>query len=151
MLIDWTNFTPLSSASGGALIGLAALLLYLFNGRIMGASGILGQALAELIQPVEGHRLGWRIVFLLSMLAGPALYLFLTGQEVARMQAASSPAMLALAGLIVGLGTGLGSGCTSGHGICGLARFSKRSLAAVLVFMAFGFLTVYALRVLGVQ
>jgi uncharacterized membrane protein YedE/YeeE len=151
MLIDWANFTPVSSALGGALIGLAALLLYLFNGRIMGASGILGQALAEFIQPVEGNRLGWRVVFLLSMLAGPSLYLFFTGQEVARVQATSSPAMLALAGLIVGLGTGLGSGCTSGHGICGLARFSKRSLAAVLVFMAFGFLTVYALRVWGGQ
>ncbi len=151
MVIDWANFTPMSSALGGALIGLAALLLYLFNGRIMGASGILGQALAELIQPVEGSRLGWRVIFLFSMLAGPTLYLFVTGQDVARQQVAASPAMLALAGLIVGIGTGLGSGCTSGHGICGLARFSKRSLAAVLVFMAFGFITVFAMRLAGGQ
>lgn len=150
MIIDWANFTPITSALGGGLIGLAALLLYLFNGRIMGASGILGQALTEFMQPVEGSRLTWRLVFLVGMLAGPFIYFYATGHPVVREQVAS-PALLGLAGLIVGLGTGLGSGCTSGHGICGLARFSKRSLAAVLTFMAFGALTVFIMRVWGGQ
>lgn len=147
-MIDWANFTPMSASIGGALIGLAATLLYLFNGRIMGASGILGQTLAELIQPVESKRLNWRLVFLIGMLSGPLIYLYMTGTFPERTQVAS-PALLGLAGLLVGLGTGIGSGCTSGHGICGLARFSMRSLSAVLVFMAFGFLTVFIIRLMG--
>jgi uncharacterized protein len=144
MLIDWLNFTPLSAAVGGMLIGLAASGLVLFTGRIAGISGILG----GLLRPQRGN-IGWRVAFLGGLMVSPAIF-----SIVARLPASQIDTpwpVLVLAGLLVGLGTRYGAGCTSGHGVCGLSRLSPRSLAAVLTFMAAGFLTVFITRhVLGV-
>jgi len=139
------DFTPWSSLAGGLLIGLAASFLLAFNGRVAGISGILGGLLA----PVRGDR-AWRVAFLVGLVLAPWLYTALRGTppEVA-VQA--SPLLLVGSGLLVGFATRLGSGCTSGHGVCGIARLSPRSLVATLVFMAAGFLTVFFTRhVLGV-
>jgi len=136
MSIDWLQFTPWAALAGGVMIGLAASLLLLFNGRIAGISGILG----GLLRSHNGDR-SWRIAFIVGLLAAPWCYrLFAEPPEVAT--AAGTP-LLIIAGLLVGLGTRYGSGCTSGHGVCGLARHSTRSLAATLSFMAAGFATVY--------
>jgi uncharacterized protein len=123
------NFTPLSAAIGGALIGLAAVLLMLFNGRIAGISGIVD----GLINPRTDDRL-WRLAFVAGLIAAP-LIAALAGHAVPMPQLPGSTITIAAAGLLVGFGTRLGSGCTSGHGICGIARLSPRSIAATLVFM----------------
>jgi uncharacterized membrane protein YedE/YeeE len=123
---------------GGALIGLSACLLLLFNGRIAGVSGILG----GLIFAAADWR--WRLAFLLGLIAGAAAYGWLIAPLPLNLQA-GIPTMI-VAGLLVGAGTNIGSGCTSGHGVCGLARRSPRSLAATLVFMGFGVATVYLAR-----
>ena len=134
------NFTPLSALLGGALIGASASVLWLFNGRIAGISGILG----GLVTPAAGHVL-WRLAFLLGMAAAPLLLLaFGTAIEPAKIT--SSRPLLVTGGLLVGFGTRLGSGCTSGHGVCGMARLSPRSIVATLVFMAAGFVTVFIVR-----
>ncbi|MEP6906751.1 MAG: YeeE/YedE family protein [Pseudoxanthomonas sp.] len=138
-----TTFTPLHALAGGALIGLSATLLYAGLGRIAGISGIFNQ----LLDRAEDS--GWRIAFLLSLIAGAAAW-FAFGNGVSSPRVDFPLAWLILAGVLVGFGTRLGNGCTSGHGICGLARLSKRSLIAVLVFMGCAMLTVYVLRhVLG--
>ncbi|QAV22266.1 YeeE/YedE family protein [Proteus hauseri] len=139
MNIDWVHFTPLSAAIGGLMIGLAAAILLLFNGRIAGISGILGGILST---NQQGN--GWRWAFLLGMLIAPSLF-YLWDKPLTPVIDAS-PWMLVIAGLLVGVGTRLANGCTSGHGICGLARLSRRSIVAVLVFMATAFITVYFLR-----
>lgn len=125
---------------GGALIGIAAVMLLLFNGRIAGISGILGGVLNS---PVGSERL-WRVVFLAGLIAGAALYALASGGLTLQLQT-NLPTLL-IAGLLVGFGTRLGSGCTSGHGVCGMARRSPRSLAATATFMAFGVLTVFLIR-----
>lgn len=125
---------------GGALIGLSAVLLLAFNGRIAGISGIMG---GLVFKDGSGDR-AWRAVFLLGLVLAAALAAQLPIPTPASTPL-HAPALL-MAGLLVGFGTRLGSGCTSGHGICGLARFSKRSFAAVIVFMGFGFLTVLLIR-----
>jgi hypothetical protein len=124
------NFTPISAAVGGALIGLAAVLLMLFTGRIAGISGIMG----GLFNPRSDDRL-WRLAFVAGLIAAP-LAAALAGHPVAVPQLPASAVTIAIAGLLVGFGTRLGNGCTSGHGICGIARLSPRSLAATAVFMA---------------
>lgn len=139
MHIDWQHFTPWPALAGGMLIGLAAALLILFNGRIAGISGILGGVL----RPRRGD-LGWRIAFLAGLLGAPLLYQVWQALPGVRIDA-GTPALLA-AGLLVGAGVRYGAGCTSGHGVCGLSRWSPRSLAATIAFMAAGFLTVYLLR-----
>ena len=139
MQIDWQHFTPWSSLAGGMLIGLAAALLILFNGRIAGISGIL----AGVLRPRRGD-LGWRIAFLAGLLGTPLLYPWWHALPEVHIDA-GTPALLA-AGLLVGVGVRYGAGCTSGHGVCGLSRWSLRSLAATGAFMAAGFLTVYLLR-----
>ena len=139
MTIDWTHFTPGSSFGGGLLIGVAAAAFVLVHGRVAGISGILG----GLLRPA-GQDVGWRIAFLAGLLAAPALYRLYERLPPATIDA-SFPAVM-LAGLLVGLGTRYGSGCTSGHGVCGLARLSPRSLVATLTFMAAGFVTVFVVR-----
>ena len=125
---------------GGALIGLAAVLLLWFNGRIAGVSGILGGIIAA---QETGERF-WRIAFVIGLIIGAAIYAALRGGLPLELQA--SNVTLVAAGLFVGFGTRLGSGCTSGHGVCGLARRSPRSLLATMTFMLFGVLTVYLTR-----
>jgi uncharacterized protein len=142
MNIDWSHFTPWASLAGGVLIGLTAAAFILVNGRILGISGIVG----GLFGAKPGDT-GWRIAFVLGMLAAPVTFALLapagfTG--AARIDA--GPGALIVAGLLVGFGTRYGSGCTSGHGVCGLSRLSPRSLVATLAFMAAGFVTVFLLR-----
>ncbi len=123
------NFTPISAAIGGALVGLSVVLLMLFNGRIAGISGIFG----GLISPQTSDR-GWLLAFVVGLIAAP-LVAALAGYAVPMPQMPGSFVTIAVGGLLVGFGTRLGSGCTSGHGICGLARLSPRSIAATGVFM----------------
>ncbi|MDN2670170.1 YeeE/YedE family protein [Janthinobacterium sp. SUN026] len=139
MHIDWQHFTPWASLAGGMLIGLAAALLILFNGRIAGISGIVG----GLLRPRRGD-LGWRIAFLAGLVGTPLLYSL--WQVLPPVQIDAGTPALIVAGLLVGVGVRYGAGCTSGHGVCGLSRLSPRSLAATIAFMAAGFLTVYLLR-----
>jgi len=139
MTVDWNAFTPWSSLAGGALIGIAAAMLALLNGRIAGISGVLG----GLLKPVRGD-IGWRVAFVAGLLSAPLLYLLLG--KVMRPQIDASYTALLLAGLLVGVGTRYGSGCTSGHGVCGLSRLSGRSLAATAAFMGAGFITVFVTR-----
>jgi uncharacterized membrane protein YedE/YeeE len=134
-----TEFTPGSALLGGALIGLASAWLLLADGRIAGVSGILG----GLLRPAPGDW-GWRLAFVLGLPAGYALHAALAGRAPLTIEV--STLQLGAAGLLVGFGTRLGSGCTSGHGVCGVARASPRSLAATATFMGLGFATVYAVR-----
>lgn len=139
MMIHWEQFTPMSSLLGGIMIGIASALFILFNGRIAGISGIIG----GLLRPAPGE-IRWRIAFLLGMLLAPALYGMVA--TVPAPQIDADFPVLVVAGLLVGIGTRYSNGCTSGHGVCGLARLSPRSLVATLVFMAAGFGTVFAVR-----
>ncbi len=143
MTIDWNAFTPWSALAGGALIGLATAMFVLLNGRIAGISGIVGGLMA----PMRGD-IGWRVAFLAGLVGAPAVYLLLAAAPTLQIEA-GYPALVA-AGLLVGVGTRYGSGCTSGHGVCGLSRFSPRSLLATATFVGAGFVTVFLLRhVLG--
>ncbi|ATX77209.1 MULTISPECIES: YeeE/YedE thiosulfate transporter family protein [Reinekea] len=142
------NFTPGSAALGGALIGLSALLLLLTKGRIAGVSGIAG----GIIYPVRGEIL-WRVVFVVGLILGGLIYQWLSGTSttglfkgIDHIQAAVSWPWLIVGGLLVGVGTTIGTGCTSGHGICGLARGTTRSLAATLSFVGAGLVTVFIVR-----
>ncbi len=130
------QFTPVSAAIGGLLIGLSAAVLWLGIGRIAGISGILGALL-----PPRAGDIAWRLAFLAGLIASPVLYGMAGGVLPAILLPASPPVIVA-GGLLVGFGTRLGGGCTSGHGVCGLARLSPRSLVATLLFMASGFATV---------
>jgi len=140
--IDWANFTPWASLAGGLMLGLAATVFVLLQGRVMGISGIVG----GLLRPWSKHRgdHAWRISFVLGMLAAPLLYGAVAGPIAARIDAGWG--LVVLAGLLVGVGTRYGAGCTSGHGVCGLSRRSPRSLVATGAFMAAGFVTVYLMR-----
>lgn len=134
------NFTPWSALAGGALIGLATVLLMFANGRIAGISGILGGLLSR---PTGDS--AWRLWFIGGMLVAPLLVTLARGSAPDFVLQADWWAII-LGGLLVGVGTRLGSGCTSGHGVCGLSRLSLRSLAAVGIFMAAGMVTVTVLR-----
>ena len=140
MTIDWAGFTPLAAAVGGVLIGIAAALLVLLQGRIAGISGIVG----GLLERRATGDTGWRIAFVAGLLLAPLLYRLLAELPASRVEAGWGT--LVVAGLLVGFGTRLGSGCTSGHGVCGLSRLSPRSLAATLAFMGAGFATVFVAR-----
>jgi len=144
MAIDWNHFTPLAALAGGVLIGTAAAMFVLLNGRIAGISGVLG----GLFRPSRGD-LAWRLAFLLGLIGAPAIYALVA--VLPRPQIDAGYGALVAAGLLVGIGTRYGSGCTSGHGVCGLSRLSLRSLAATLAFMGAGFATVFVTRhLLGV-
>jgi hypothetical protein len=139
MSIDWVSFTPWPALAGGVLIGVAAAMFVLLNGRIAGISGVLG----GLLRPARGD-LAWRVAFLAGLVIAPVLYAVFAAPPDLRIDAGTGA--LALAGLLVGLGTRYGAGCTSGHGVCGISRLSPRSLVATGVFMGAGFLTVYVVR-----
>jgi uncharacterized membrane protein YedE/YeeE len=134
------NFTPVSALIGGGLIGLAAAMLLIVNGRIAGVSGVVG----DLLRPVESDS-GWRIAFVGGLIAGPLFYQLVAGQMLTVTIDAMLPVLI-VAGFLVGFGTNLGAGCTSGHGVCGIARFSPRSLIATVIFMSAGAITVYIAR-----
>lgn len=134
------DFTPISAAIGGALIGLAAALLMLLNGRIAGVTGIA----AGLIDPASPDR-AWRAAFLVGLVAAPLAAMAL-GYAVPTPRLPASLVTIAVAGLLVGFGTRLGNGCTSGHGICGIARLSRRSIAATAIFMAAAIIVVALIR-----
>jgi uncharacterized membrane protein YedE/YeeE len=143
MHIDWLHFTPWASLAGGILIGLATALLLLANGRVAGISGILG----GLLRPSQGD-IAWRVTFILGLFVAPLVWLTMGAMPPAQID--HSPALLAAGGLLVGIGTRFGSGCTSGHGVCGIARLSPRSLLATVCFIGAGFVTVFIMRhVLG--
>lgn len=131
-----TDFTPYSAALGGALIGSAAVLLMMLNGRIAGISGI---ASGMMVAPVEDRL--WRSLFVLGLIAAPLLYWSVVGAPPA-FDLHAGPAFIIAGGLLVGFGTRLGSGCTSGHGVCGVSRASARSILSTGVFMAAGIATV---------
>jgi uncharacterized membrane protein YedE/YeeE len=139
MTIDWLSFSPVPALAGGALIGLAAALFVLLLGRVAGISGIIG----ALLKPRRGD-IAWRVAFVAGLVASPLVYRSVTALPAPDIQA--SWGMIVLAGLLVGLGTRYGAGCTSGHGVCGLARLSPRSLVAVIAFMLAGFVTVAFMR-----
>lgn len=134
-----TEFTPLSAALGGMLIGLAAAAMLAFNGRIAGISGILG----GFLQGAEGWR--WRGLFLFGMLLG-GLVLLIVAPASMPAAAIDSPVLLIVAGLLVGFGTRLGGGCTSGHGVCGISRLSARSIVATIIFMGAAMVTTFVMR-----
>lgn len=140
MHIDWSAFTPGAALAGGALIGLAAVLFVLLNGRIAGISGIAG----GLLKPMRGD-LAWRVAFVAGLLLAPAVYDLIAG-GLPELHVDAGAGTLVVAGLLVGIGTRYGSGCTSGHGVCGLPRRSPRSTVATIIFMAVGFVTVYFVR-----
>ncbi|CAG9426764.1 hypothetical protein NVI2019_PEGOAJLN_02668 [Providencia alcalifaciens] len=144
MTIDWAHFTPGSAAVGGVLIGLAAAILLILNGRIAGISGIL----AGVLKPVKGDT-AWKLAFIVGILVAPLLFTaFVYAPEVT---ITTSTPLLIVAGLLVGFGTRLGGGCTSGHGICGMARFSRRSIIAVVIFMLVAFITVAVINHFGLR
>ena len=136
-----TMFTPWESFGGGLLIGLAAVLAMAFLGRIMGATGIL----AGVITPTSGADWSWRAAIVAGMVSGPLAIVLLTGETPEISVPVSTP-MLLIGGFLVGVGVNYGGGCTSGHGVCGMARFSARSIAATLTFMVACFVTVYVVR-----
>ena len=133
-------FSPASGVLGGVLIGLAAVLLLLANGRIAGVSGIVGGLLSR--KPGD---IVWRAAFVLGLWLGALVYWAARG-ELFEVALQATPAVMIVAGFLVGYGTRLGSGCTSGHGVCGIARFSPRSMVATAVFMASGIATVFVVR-----
>ena len=141
MTINWIEFTPLMSFFGGLLIGAAALILMVTKGRVMGISGIL----AGMIPATSSFEFLWRLAFVAGVIAGPLLLVHFD-LYVINVVSVADGVMLYLAALLVGVGTAIGSGCTSGHGICGLARLSPRSFAAVMVFVLAGVVTVTVLR-----
>ena len=139
MSIDWFHFTPYASLAGGLLIGVAVALFLIFNGRVAGISGIVG----GFLRPQAGD-VAWRIAFAAGLILAPVLYAGVAVAPEIRIDAGWLT--VAAAGLMAGAGTSYGAGCTSGHGVCGVARLSPRSIVATLIFMATGFLTVFVTR-----
>lgn len=150
MTIDWDAFTlnaAIAALIGGGMIGLAAVWLAWTNGRIAGISGILGHLIELLVQQKREH-FGWRVAFLIGLIGAPAVWSMLMALPQSVQQIGTMG--LVIGGLLVGLGTRYANGCTSGHGICGLSRFSLRSLMAVCSFMGSAIVTVFIMRhVLG--
>lgn len=139
MTIDMQSFTPMAALMGGVLIGLAAAMFVLLNGRVAGVSGIIG----GLLRPTPGD-VDWRVAFVLGLLAAPLAYSWWATLPPSRIE--THDALIVLAGLLVGVGARYGAGCTSGHGVCGLSRLSVRSAVATLTFMGAGFATVFVMR-----
>jgi uncharacterized membrane protein YedE/YeeE len=130
------NFTPVSAFTGGVVIGLAVVVFFLLNGRLVGISGIASNALTETNKRFDNF------LFLIGLIIGPILYTLFTKQQI-NVTISSSYTLLIIAGLLVGLGTRISGGCTSGHGISGIGRFSLRSIIATITFMIVGIITVF--------
>lgn len=139
-MVEATVFTPVSAVIGGSLIGLSAVLLMWSMGRVAGISGIVSGAISE-----ASEERSWRLNFILGLFIGAALTAYFSG-ALENVSAITSWPVLIAAGLLVGIGTRLGSGCTSGHGVCGISRFSQRSLVATIIFMLSGIITVFVIR-----
>ena len=129
------NFTPITSTLGGMIVGLAVVIFFLFNGRLVGISGIASNALTQKDNKFDN------LLFLLGLILGPIIYILFTSKEI-NITISNSFILLIFAGLLVGIGTRISGGCTSGHGICGIGRFSLRSIIATITFMIVGILTV---------
>ena len=130
------NFTPITATLGGMIIGLAVVIFFLFNGRLVGISGIAANALTEKDNKFDN------LLFLLGLIIGPIIYSLFTNKEIS-ITISNSLLLLIVAGLLVGIGTRISGGCTSGHGISGIGRFSLRSIIATITFMIVGVLTVF--------
>ena len=141
--IDTLNFTPFAAFSGGLLIGFAVILFFVTTGRLAGVSGIVNSALT--------NTKNWQsnFLFLIGLVLGPIVYAFILNKDIPFSVTSSQP-LIIVGGILVGLGTKIGSGCTSGHGICGISRFSFRSILATLTFMIAAMITVIALKWLGI-
>jgi len=139
LMMIWDTTAIWYALAGGLLIGFAVSVLFIFNGKIAGISGILGQALS-----LSFRGQGWRYAFLIGLVISPFVYGFF--HTLPDVSIASSNSITIIAGLLVGIGTRMGNGCTSGHGVCGIARFSMRSIVATITFMATGIVTVFIIR-----
>ena len=140
--IDTINFTPFSAFSGGLLIGIAVILFFISTGRLAGVSGIVNNTLTNTQNWLSNF------LFLVGLVLGPSIYVFILNKDIAFSMTSSLP-LIIIGGVLVGFGTNIGSGCTSGHGICGISRFSVRSIVATITFMVIAMITVVLLRLLG--
>ena len=142
--VDTINFTPFSSLFGGILIGIAVCIFFISTGRLAGVSGIVNNALTK------SHNLFINSLFLLGLIIGPLLFMFFSQNSIA-FQVTSSIPLIIIGGLLVGIGTKISSGCTSGHGVCGISRFSIRSIVATILFMLAAIITVLVLKLIGLN
>ena len=140
--IDTINFTPFSAFSGGLLIGIAVILFFISTGRLAGVSGIVNNTLTNTQNWLSNF------LFLVGLVLGPSVYVLILNKDIAFSMTSSLP-LIIIGGILVGFGTKIGSGCTSGHGICGISRFSARSIVATITFMIIAMITVVLLRLLG--
>ena len=140
--IDTINFTPFSAFSGGLLIGIAVILFFISTGRLAGVSGIVNNTLTNTQNWLSNF------LFLVGLVLGPSVYVLILNKDIAFSMTSSLP-LIIIGGILVGIGTKIGSGCTSGHGICGISRFSVRSIVATITFMIIAMITVVLLRLLG--
>ena len=140
--IDTINFTPFSAFSGGLLIGIAVILFFISTGRLAGVSGIVNNTLTNTQNWLSNF------LFLVGLVLGPSVYVLILNKDIAFSMTSSLP-LIIIGGILVGFGTKIGSGCTSGHGICGISRFSVRSIVATITFMIIAMITVVILRLLG--
>ena len=143
-MIDFTNFTPYSSLLGGLIIGVAVVLFFITTGRLAGISGIVSSTLEKNENKFSN------LLFIIGLVLGPLVFIFFSQNDVVFKMTSSIP-LIIVGGLLVGLGTKIGRGCTSGHGICGISRFSTRSILATIIFMIFAMITVYFLQLLEIS
>ncbi len=142
--VDTINFTPFSSLFGGVLIGVAVCIFFISTGRLAGVSGIVNNVLTK------SHNLFVNGLFLLGLILGPLLFMFFSQNSIS-FQVTSSIPLIIIGGLLVGIGTKISSGCTSGHGVCGISRFSIRSIVATILFMLAAIITVLVLKLIGIN
>ena len=143
-MIDVINFTPYSSLIGGLIIGFAIVLFFITTGRLAGISGIVSSTLEKNENKFSN------LLFIIGLVLGPLVFIFFSKNDVVFKMTSSIPLIIA-GGLLVGLGTKIGRGCTSGHGICGISRFSMRSMVATIIFMIFAMITVFFLQLLEIS
>ena len=143
-MIDLINFTPYSSLIGGLIIGVAVVLFFITTGRLAGISGIVSSTLEKNENKFSN------LLFIIGLVLGPLVFIFFSKNDVVFKMTSSIP-LIIVGGLLVGAGTKIGRGCTSGHGICGISRFSMRSIVATIIFMIFAMITVYFLQLLEIS